>query len=471
MSHAPIILWLRRDLRLDDHPALSAAAASGRPVVPVFILDPETETMGAAPLWRLGLAVESFGTTLGALGARLVLRRGKALEVLRTLVAETGARDVWWSRYCAPEAIERDTEVKGELAGDGIGVRSFPGQLLFAPWSVKTGQGTPYRVYSPYWRAVRGLDIGPPLPPVTGLIPPDHWPVSDRIEDWHLGDAMQRGAGVVVNHLAVGETAARGRLARFVEDRMDGYGTARDMLAKDGTSLLGENLAFGELSPRRAWCAGLAAQERGSPGAERFLKELAWREFAWHLFYHNPTISRSCWRPEWESFPWSSSEDAPDVQRWCRGRTGVDVIDAAMRELYVTGRMHNRARMIVASYLTKHLGVHWRIGLSWFADTLIDWDPASNAMGWQWVAGCGPDAAPYFRVFNPMTQAEKFDPEGEYRHRWLDPRKPGAQAFLDAAPVSWNSARPRPSVGPEQLASGRRAALASYERWKELRMP
>lgn len=463
----PILLWLRRDLRLHDHPALAAAAATGRAVIPVFIHDAVVERLGAAPKWRLGLAVESFGARLAGIGSRLILRRGDALEALRTLLAENGAGAVWWTRGYDPDTVARDTGVKSALKAAGIGAKSFPGQLLFEPWDVATQAGGFFRVYSPFWRAVKDRDPGAPLPAVAALRAPEAWPASDRLADWRMGAAMNRGAAVVGGHVRVGEVAARDRLHGFLDTRIAAYRARRDFPAEPATSKLSENLAYGEISPRSIWHAGLRARHEGAAGAEHFLKELVWREFAWHLVWHTPQITHANWRAEWDAFPWSEAEDA-DVLRWRQGRTGVALVDAAMREMYVTGHMHNRARMIAASFLTKHLLKHWRIGQRWFAECLIDWDPASNAMGWQWVAGSGPDAAPYFRIFNPDTQLENFDADREYVTRFVAERaaRPGAEAlaFFDACPRSWGLAPgmgvPAPLV---DLAEGRARALAAYE--------
>ncbi|PKP83884.1 MAG: deoxyribodipyrimidine photolyase [Alphaproteobacteria bacterium HGW-Alphaproteobacteria-2] len=463
----PILLWLRRDFRLQDHPALAAAAASGRPVIPVFIHDEVVESLGAAPKWRLGLAVESFAGRLAGIGSRLILRRGRALEVLRALLAETGAGAVWWTRGYDPEAVARDTGVKSALKQDGIEARSFAGRLLFEPWDVATQAGGFFRVYSPFWRAVKDRDPGDPSPAVTVLRAPDVWPVSEQLADWRMGAAMNRGAAVVAHHVCVGEASAQGRLRAFLDDRIGAYRARRDFPAEPATSKLSENLTYGEISPRTIWHAALRARHEGAQGAEHFLKELVWREFAYHLVWHTPQITHSNWRPEWDAFPWSESEDDA-VLRWKQGRTGIALVDAAMREMYVTGHMHNRARMIAASWLTKHMLKHWRIGQRWFAECLIDWDPAANAMGWQWVAGSGPDAAPYFRIFNPDTQLEKFDAGREYVTRFVAERatRPGAEAlaFFAACPRSWGLAPgmgvPAPLVG---LAAGRARALAAYE--------
>jgi deoxyribodipyrimidine photo-lyase len=462
---SPLILWFRRDLRLDDLPMLSAALATGRPLIPVFLLDPETEALGAAPKWRLGLGLETFARTLHAAGSRLILRRGPALDTLLALIAETGAQGVLWSRLYDPASKARDTEVKAALRARGLTAESYSGHLLHEPWTVQTGQGGFYRVYTPYWRAVRARAVAEPHAAPARLPAPDAWPASDRLEDWHMGAAMNRGAAIVAPHIRVGEDAAHDRLSAFLSGPVADYDTARDLPGIPGTSRLSENLSLGEIGIRRVWHAAYAAFDRGLPGAETFLKELVWREFSYHLMHHTPHITTRNWKPEWDAFPWSG--DGPKAEAWRRGMTGEPFVDAAMREMYVTGTMHNRGRMIVASYLTKHLMTHWKIGLDWFADCLTDWDPAANAMGWQWAAGSGPDAAPYFRIFNPATQVEKFDPKGTYRRRFLaeGQRTPPAEAraYFDAVPRSWrlDPARPYPARIVD-LAEGRERALAAY---------
>ncbi len=463
-AQKPILLWLRRDLRLADHPMLTAAAGSGRPVVALFIHDEVSQAYGTAPQWRLGQALATFGARLAALGMPLLLRRGKALETLRAVVAEAGAGAVWWSRDLDPAAVARDSAVKSALRAEGLEARSFAGQVLFAPWEVQTGQGGPYRVYTPFWRAVRGHPVPPPLPAVTGL---RAGPVlrGESLENLGLGRGMRRGAAVVAKYARIGEAAAQARLARFLAGPIAGYHERRDFVAEAATSEMSEHLAWGEISPATLWHAGQRALNEGASGAETFLKEVVWREFAWHLMYHFPTLGQRNWRPEWDDFPWQG--ESPAVDLWRRGMTGEPLVDAAMRELYVTGRMHNRARMIAASYLTKHLMTDWRLGLAWFEDCLIDHDPAANAMGWQWVAGCGPDAAPYFRIFNPASQAGKFDPEGLYRRRWLaegNPHAPQtARDFFAAVPESWGlTPHARPPAPLIDLAAGRERALAAY---------
>ncbi len=465
---SPILMWFHRDLRLSDHAALTAACATGRPVIPVFIHDPLVAGLKAAPKWRLGLGLGALADSLKDKGSRLILRRGAdALEVLQVLIAETGAGAVYWSRPYDPDTIARNTRVKAALKDAGIDAQSFKGHLMFEPWTVETKTGGFYRVYTPFWKMVKTVDVAEPLP-TPGRIPaPDTWPASDALDGWDMGNAMVRGADVVRPFVRLGEAAAQARLAEFTDHIIQGYDTSRDMVAEDGTSNLSENLALGEISPHQCWHAGQRALHEGKAGAETFLKELVWREFAYHLMHHTPRILTGNWREDWDAFPWQEDPDTPEVVAWKQGRTGLPFIDAAMRELYVTGRMHNRGRMIVASYLTKHLMTHWRIGRDWFEDCLIDWDPASNAMGWQWSAGSGPDATPYFRVFNPETQLDKFDKERAYTSRWIAERKAtphkDALAFFEAIPRQWGLSPtdpyPQPIVSP---AEGRQRALDAY---------
>ncbi|NNK68264.1 MAG: deoxyribodipyrimidine photo-lyase, partial [Rhodobacteraceae bacterium] len=279
----PIIYWVRRDFRLGDNPVLTAAAETGRPVIPVFILDEVVESHGACPKWRLGLGAEAFGAALEGIGSKLIFRRGKALDVLRALVDETGATAVWWSRLYDPDARERDTDVKSALKSDGVEARSLAGHLMFEPWDVETKTGGFYKVYTPFWKAVKRREVAEPLSAVKSLKAPDTWPASDDPADWDLAAEMRRGASVVRPYLAVGEAAASDRLATFIEDRVADYDSARDLPGIEGTSRLSENLTHGEISPRTAWHAGMRALHEGKRGAETFLKELVWREFAYHL--------------------------------------------------------------------------------------------------------------------------------------------------------------------------------------------
>lgn len=466
MTNSPIILWFRRDLRLGDHEALTAACASDRPVIPLFICDDLVDVQGAAPKFRLGLSVENLAQALGDKGSRLIVRRGDALSVLREVAAQTGATAVYWSRLYDPANKDRDTAVKSALKEDGLDAKSFKGHVLFEPWTVETKAGGFYKVYTPMWKSVRGNDVPLALPEPGQIPAPSEWPESEQLSDLQFDAAMRRGAEGLLAHCTVGERAAANRLSAFIEDDVADYVTNRDLPAVKGTSGLSENLTYGEISPRVCWHAGWQALHDGKSDAEVFLKELVWREFAYHLAHHTPRIVSDNWRPEWDSFPWNT-EETKEVIAWKQGRTGIQFVDAAMREMYVTGTMHNRGRMIVASYLTKHLLSHWKIGMEWFADCLIDWDPCSNAMGWQWSAGSGPDATPYFRVFNPVTQLDKFDKNREYASRWLaepysEPSKL-ALSYFDMVPKRWglspDAKYPDPVIATDV---GRKRALDAY---------
>ncbi|MEM6939157.1 MAG: deoxyribodipyrimidine photo-lyase [Pseudomonadota bacterium] len=467
-SAAPTLIWFRRDLRLSDHAALTAAVDAGGPVIPVFIFDEAVEALGAAPKWRLGLGLEALRESLRTKGSDLILRKGDALNTLEALIDETGAQRVFWSRLYDPQSTARDTKVKEKLKEKGIDARSFGGHLMFEPWTVSTKTGGFYKVYTPFWKMVKDFDVETPRATPGKLPVPCDWPASDGLSDWKMGAAMARGAAVVRPFVQLGEQAAQARLGSFIAHKIAEYDQARDLPWTDGTSNLSENLSLGEISPHQCWHAGQRALQDVKKGAETFLKELVWREFAYHLMHHTPHILTDSWREEWQQFDWNEDERLREVKAWKHGRTGIPFVDAAMREMYVTGRMHNRGRMIVASYLTKHLRSHWRIGMNWFADCLIDWDPASNAMGWQWSAGSGPDATPYFRVFNPETQLDKFDKDRAYVSRWIAERKSNphadALAYFDAVPESWGISSSDPYPQPIVSASeGRKRALEAYE--------
>lgn len=468
MLNAPTILWFRKDLRLSDHPALQAAIAAGGPVIGVFIRDALVDQIGAAAKLRLDQSLSALADDMAAIGGRLIFRSGQAGAVLNALIDETQAKSVYWSRAYVPNEQARDAQIKSDLRDRGMNARSFGGFLLFEPWDVATKTGGFFKVYTPFWRAVCTRDVAQPLPAVTRWPAPDHWPASETLTDWDLRGAMRRGGDIVAAHQTPGANAAQARLDEFIDLKVNDYKAKRDIPALDVTSNLSDALALGEISPHTCWAAGQQAAMAGKQGAEHYLKELVWREFAYHLLHHSPHILTDNWRPDWAAFPWRTDANADDILRWKQGRTGYRFIDAAMRQMYVTGKMHNRARMLVASFLCKHMQVDWRIGLEWFADCLTDWDPASNAMGWQWVAGSGPDAAPYFRIFNPEGQREKFDPDNIYTRHWLaeGQRSPTQDAlgFFNATPNSWDLCADAPYPEPMlDLAQGRAAALAAYE--------
>ncbi len=478
MSHIEIqkggtVLWLRRDLRLLDQPAWHASLVNQGPVWPVFILDPLMEsTYGAAPKWRLEKSLYSLDSSLRKYQSRLLFRKGDALKVLQELIQETGASHVVWSRLYDVLSITRDDSIQGELNRQGVIVQEVNSSLLFEPWTVQTQTGGMYRVYSPFWRAVHQREVSTPLAIPTDLMPPKIWPKSDHLKDWNLGIAMNRGASIISRHVQVGEQAAGKRLEYFIANSIDRYKSERNYPSKKSTSGLSENLTYGEISPRVIWHAGMNAmsQVQDFKEAEHFLKELVWREFAYHLMYHTPQIINQNWRSQWNHFPWR--EDNEDAEAWRRGMTGIEMVDAAMREMYVTGTMHNRTRMLTASFLTKHLMTDWKIGEEWFRECLIDWDIAANAMGWQWAAGSGPDAAPYFRIYNPELQAKKFDPDHSYRDRFIAEGRliphTDALSYFDAVPISWNLSLDRPYPSPIiELREGRNRAMEAFNEYQK----
>lgn len=466
-DRSPLLLWFRRDLRTADHPALSAAAESGRPVIPVFLRDEGVDGIGAAPRMRVGLAAAALARDLGRLGSRLVFRSGPAAEALAALAAETGARAVCWTRLHDPLSRGRDEAVRARLQALGIEARDFEGHLLHDPATFLSGSGRSYQVYSPFAKALMRGDPGAPLPAPARLPAPDSWPATEDLSAWRLDAAMDRGGPVVLAWQEPGEAKALERLHRFAEARLADYRVARDFPGRDGSSRLSDALSVGEIGPRTCWALGRDALERAPEGAEQFLKELAWRDFAHHLLWHAPQMDRYHWRPAWREVGWSQDAGSAQARAWTQGRTGFPIVDAAMREMWVTGRMHNRVRMVVASLLTKHMMTDWRVGLRVFADCLTDWDPANNAVNWQWVAGSGPDAAPFFRIYNPDSQAKTWDPEGAYVRRWIaegqESPTPEALSFFEAVPRSWGLSPRDPYPAPVlDLSEGREAALAAF---------
>ena len=416
MTAPTAIVWLRHDLRLADNPAL-AAAAGYRRLIPLYIVEePAPRPDGAAGRWWLEQSLDALHQELTRLGSGLVCRQGDPERILSGLAAEHGA-DVYWNRRYGPERA-RDERIKEALREAGHTARSYPGNLLFEPWTVATGSGTPYRVYTPYWKAVRPRlgEVAPQpapadLPPLPEGLGADGAPA---VADRHPWTAR------LDDHWVPGESGARSRLCAFAGAPMADYPESRERPALlEGTSRLSPHLHFGEVSPRQVTAVALACIEEGHhrDGIETFLQELVWREFAHHILFHYPATADEPMDPRFADFPW---RDAPeDLAAWQRGETGIPLVDAGMRELWATGWMHNRVRMVVASLLTKNLLLPWQRGAEWFEDTLVDADLASNRLGWQWAAGSGADAAPYFRVFNPVRQAERFDPDGEYIARWV----------------------------------------------------
>lgn len=462
------IVWFRNDLRLSDNPALTEAVRSGQTVIPVFVLDDETaglRPIGGASRWWLHYSLQSLDTSLRKLGSRLTLRRGPAERVLTELAAEYGAEAIFWNRVYDEGSRNRDARLKKSLNERGLRAESFKANLLFEPWEIKNQSGTPFKVFTPFWRACRThASPGDPLPPPTALPAPKTWPTSDALDDWRLLPTKPDWAGGLRAAWKPGETGAKDRLSHFLDGALEDYRHARDLPAVEGTSRLSPHLAFGEISPRQIW---RAATSRGESAAtEKFLSEVGWREFAYSLLFHNGDLAQRNFRPEFDAFPWADSDEM--LEAWKRGRTGYPIVDAGMRELWTTGWMHNRVRMIVASFLSKDLLIDWRQGERWFWDTLVDADPANNATGWQWVAGCGADAAPYFRVFNPVLQGAKFDPKGEYVRRWV-PELAGLPDAVIHSP--WASSKPPAAAAyPERIVehgAARDRALAAFQSLKK----
>jgi deoxyribodipyrimidine photo-lyase len=461
------LVWLRDDLRLADNPALVAAAAAGRPVVALYVLDdvsPGVRPLGAASRWWLAGSLAALAADLAGAGVPLLLRRGAAGVVVPAVAAALGATAVHWNRRYHPAAVAVDHDVTSALAAAGRAVASHQANLLFEPMAVSTAAGGPIRVFTPYWRACRAEAAPrPPLPrpvfgaPFAGALSP-----SDRLDDWNLRPTAPDWAAGLRAAWTPGEAAAEARLAAFLAGPADGYAANRDRPAAVATSRLSPHLRFGEISPFRVWQAVADEYKAGKVTVgdlEKFRAELGWREFSWHLVHRVGDLAERNFNAAFDRFAWR--DDPAGFAAWRRGRTGVPLVDAGMRELWRTGWMHNRVRMVVASFLTKHLLVDWRAGERWFWDTLVDADAANNPAGWQWVAGSGADAQPFFRVFNPATQGETHDPDAAYiRANVAELADLAAADIHDAARRSRRApAYPRPIV---DLAAGRARALAAF---------
>ncbi len=433
---APIIVWLRRDLRLQDNPAIAFAAAAGQPVIPLFIRsDQEKWSSGGAAQWWRGMSLAALRQALREVGSDLVLRAGDPIAVLRDIAASTGARRLAFNRSYEPADLRQDAEVHEAMGEFGVEVVEFPGNRLHEPWSVKTGGAGPYRVFTPFWRKLLDIYRPPPaLPAPKALAAPRHWPEGDDLATVRRRDPWTASLAA---HWLPGEAGASAALDAFVDNLVEAYGEQRDRPDVDGTSRLSPHLAWGEISVHEIWRR--VTREAGAAGLG-YLRELGWRDFNSHLFYHFPDLPHRPWSASFRRFPFV--KNAAALRAWQRGRTGYPLVDAGMRQLWQTGWMHNRVRMVVGSFLVKDLLIDWRQGESWFWDTLVDADLAQNAGNWQWVAGCGADAAPFFRIFNPTTQGEKFDPQGAYIRRWVPElaalpadciHQPSAAAPLDLA--------------------------------------
>lgn len=473
------IAWFRDDLRLADNPALLSAVADG-PVVAVYVLDEESEgirPLGAAARWWLHHALAGLEQGLGELGIELVLRRGPGAREIAAAARDVEAGAVYWNRrYGLPERTV-DARAKKDLREAGIHVESFQASLLSEPWTLQTGQGGPYRVFTPMWNRLREMEIRHPLDPPEHPRHDDRAPAGrvdgDDLHSWGLVDARAGWAGKLGDHWIPGEHAAWSLLEDFAAEGLRDYGEGHDIPGTRGTSRLSPYLRWGHISPFQLWHALAAGPAATQPGTQAFLRQLGWREFCWHLLYHHPDLATTNIRPAFDRFPWhwpdQPGNQTPQALRgtllppdralaaatgpldaWKAGATGIPLVDAGMRQLWETGWMHNRVRMLVASLLAKNLGIHWQVGEQWFWETLVDADAASNPANWQWVAGSGADASPFFRIFNPDTQARRFDGDGAYVARWVP------EALLPGYP--------EPIV---DLVESRRRARSAYQDLRE----
>jgi deoxyribodipyrimidine photo-lyase len=458
MAQSSTIMWFREDFRLSDNLALHEAAKHGQPVLCIVILD-DDHLSGAAARWWLHGAIRSLDESLRAKGGALHVFRGPAPKVLSAVIQATGASAVFWNRRYAPRERETDAAIKTGLKAQGITVRSFPGALLYEPWTIRTSSGEPYKIFSAFWRAARRISPLLPLSPAPDTIDfASPVPALDHliVQDGHYGLRPTRPdwAGGLRKTWSPGEEEAQDLLSTFVRYNQSGYVSRRDFPAEDATSRLSPFLRFGHVSPARIWDAVI----RGA-GSEKFLSELGWRDFAWSLLYSTPDVATRNLRPDFDAMPWRSSPG--ELAAWRQGRTGYPLVDAGMRELWHTGWMHNRVRMVVASFLTKHLLIDWREGERWFADTLVDYDPASNPMNWQWSAGTGVDSAPYFRIMNPILQSQKFDPGGDYIRRWVPEL---AHLPDDAIHTPWVAGCP--DAYPAPIVDHREARERAMRAWR-----
>jgi deoxyribodipyrimidine photo-lyase len=474
MSVKPAILWFRRDLRLNDNLALTAAVSESRPVVCIYIResgDRDAGANGGAQAWWLFHSLQALDRDLRNRGNRLLIFTGNPIEVIKGIIAKTGADSVFWNRRYDRQGIETDAAIKADLGKNGLSGRSFSGFLLHEPSKLGTGQGRPYSVYTPFWRALEsGYVPLDPLPAPGAIVAPAIEINSDHLVDWKLLPEKPNWASRFAEIWLPGEAGAAERLSAFIARGLDGYKSKRDFPAGHYTSCLSPHLAFGEITPDRIWRATLTS---AVPGLDEdrlhFRKEIVWREFSWHLMFHGRDIARQNINRRFDAFPWKS--DSAALRLWQEGMTGYPIVDAGMRQLRAHGWMHNRVRMVAASFLIKHLLIDWREGETWFRDTLVDADLASNAASWQWVAGSGADAAPYFRIFNPIKQGETFDPDGHYvrefcpelknlPNRYIHRPFEAPEDLLQTACIKLGETYPMPIVKHD---FARNRALAAYQ--------
>ena len=412
------LVWFRQDLRLNDNPAFIGACSQNQFVIPLYIYDERNSVLGGAQAWWLHHSLTSLSHSLEQLGLNLILRRGGPLEIVLELIKTTSISAIYWNRCYEPDAISRDKKIKATLLAQGIEVQSFNGSLFHEPWTIKNKTGDYFKVFTPYWKHCRQMLYMQTVMHLEDR-PAGVEVQSDKLLEWNLLPTIN-WAIRFPDYWSPGEDGAQQKLHEFVEDHLNGYKKNRDFPIQNATSRLSPHLHFGEISPWTILRAIEFAKLDAScdlSSAEHFLSELGWREFSVYLLYHFPKLPSENFRNEFDAFPWYNDDKL--FACWQKGLTGYPIIDAGMRELWATGYMHNRVRMIAASFLTKGLFIDWRLGADWFLDTLVDADLANNSASWQWVAGCGADAAPYFRIFNPVLQSQKFDPDGRYIRQWV----------------------------------------------------
>ena len=478
MDQQPVIVWFRKDLRIKDNPALSAAAATAAPVLGLYIYDDaEPHQLGAASKWWLHHSLTSLATDLKNLGSDLILRRGDSKTILPMIAEELKADKIFWNRRYFTPHVNTDKSLKTILTNQGCKVETFNGSLLREPWTITNKTGSPYKVFTPFWRALRTAVSNDPLhgPVISSLAAYKKTVRSDNLDSWKLTTATFNTQNAYVKYWAPGEHNAQNCLHTFLEDCANTYTDGRDRPDLQLTSRLSPHLAFGEISPARIWQdteMRIANGDVSVAAGEKFLSELAWRDFSYSQLFYNPHLPEAPLSEQFNHYPWHHDKNLFD--QWKRGKTGYPIVDAGMRQLQQTGWMHNRVRMIVASFLIKDLLIDWRKGAAYFWDALVDADLASNSASWQWVAGCGADAAPYFRIFNPVLQGKKFDPNGDYVRRFIPelanlPKKyihaPWKAPFetLQHAEITLGKTYPRPNIEHD---AARKIALAGYERMK-----
>lgn len=478
-ENQPIVVWIRKDLRLSDNPALAWASAQKRPLIIAVLVDSQDTQwqLGEASRWWLHQSLSEFSRSIKQAGGRVRLFAETSEKQLQQIIEDSGAQTLVWNRRYEPESIKLDKIIKQHFTDNGIYVKSFPGNLCKEPWQVQRNNAHPYRVFSAYWRASLKVDSIALVKGVRSMTSYQGKLGGEvSLKELSLLPSLP-WADAFTQHWQPGEAGAQIQLKALLKNNLAGYQTNRDLPAIDGTSRLSAHLAFGEISPRsinaairKALISGKIADDDNT---EAFLREIGWREFAYHLLYHFPDTTNQPLDARFEKFPWVNVNRSK-LQAWQQGNTGIPLVDAGMRQLWHTGWMHNRVRMVVGSFLIKNLGYHWLEGANWFWDTLVDADLASNTMGWQWVAGSGADAAPYFRVFNPVRQGERFDKAGQYVRQWVPeiaalPDKrihapwTASDAELLQAGVILGKTYPKPIV---DLSASRQAALARFDKIK-----